>query len=136
MSLWHRILYQLGLRQDAGPRSYTFEEPLHTTLISLAEQQGRRPEELAADLLSAGFARQRSADDMWLHWQSLSPREQDVTALACLGYTNRQMAARLGISPETVKTHLHNALVKFDLHGRSELRLSLSAWDFSAWERR
>jgi len=41
----------------------------------------------------------------------------------------------MSISPETVKTHLHNAMVKFNLHSRSDLRLLLAVWDFSAWGR-
>ena len=65
---------------------------------------------------------------------SLTPREQDVAALACLGYTNRQIAARLGISPDTVKTHVRNLLHKFELHSKDELRSLLQDWDFSAWE--
>jgi DNA-binding CsgD family transcriptional regulator len=134
MSLWYRILYRLGLRRDPGLHSYTFDEPLHTTILSLAEQQKRSPEEITSELLAAGLAHQHTADDLWQRWQSLSPREQEVIAFACLGYTNRQMAARLGISPETVKTHLHNALVKFNLHSRDELRTRMENWDFSGWE--
>ena len=69
-------------------------------------------------------------------WDALSVREQEVTALSCLGYTNRQIAGRLGIAEETVKTHVKNALVKFGLHGKAELRRVLEGWDFSGWERR
>ncbi len=70
----------------------------------------------------------------WRHWQLLSPREQEVTALACRGVTNRQIAARLGVSEETVKTHVRNALVKFNLHGKGELRMAQGEWDFSEWK--
>jgi hypothetical protein len=34
----------------------------------------------------------------------------------------------------TIKTHVTNALIKFDLHSKGELRLALDEWDFSAWE--
>jgi DNA-binding CsgD family transcriptional regulator len=50
-----------------------------------------------------------------------------------LNFTNRQIAARLQITPETVKTHVRNVLHKFDLHSKAELRRSLADWDFSAW---
>jgi DNA-binding CsgD family transcriptional regulator len=56
-----------------------------------------------------------------------------VTALTCLHYTNRQMAGRIHISSETVKTHIVNILVKFHLHSKAELRQALSDWDFSNW---
>ncbi len=52
----------------------------------------------------------------------------------CLGYSNRQIAARLYISPETVKYHLHNILIKYKLKSRTQLQQTLKEWDFSAWE--
>ena len=55
-------------------------------------------------------------------------------ALVCLGYTNRQIAARLVISVETVKSHIRNILYKFNLHSKRELGLLLGDWDFSAWD--
>jgi DNA-binding CsgD family transcriptional regulator len=48
--------------------------------------------ELWESLLSRlGYPRAK----LYERWQLLSPREQEVTALPCQGYTNRQMAARL-----------------------------------------
>jgi len=63
----------------------------------------------------------------------LTPRQQQTAALACLNFTNRQIAARLGISPQTVKTHIRNLLHRFDLHSKAELRQVLADWDFSEW---
>jgi DNA-binding CsgD family transcriptional regulator len=59
---------------------------------------------------------------------------KDVVALVCLEYTNSQIASRLNISPDTVKARLANAFRKFDVHKRSDLRLLMAHWDFSAWE--
>jgi two-component system nitrate/nitrite response regulator NarP len=64
----------------------------------------------------------------------LSPREQQVVALTCLNLTNRQIAAKLVITPETAKTHVRNILRKFNLHSKVELREALSDWDFSDWD--
>ena len=50
------------------------------------------------------------------------------------GCTNRQIAARLVLSPETVKTHLRSVLHKFGLRSKAELRQALAGWDFSGWE--
>jgi DNA-binding CsgD family transcriptional regulator len=135
MSLWSRIRYWLGIRDNAGTHYYELDAGLQTALEDLALREQRQVSEVVTEFVANGLDRRNSQDDILRSWQSLSPREQDVSALACLGYTNRQIAARLGISAETVKTHLHNALVKFNLHSRSELRLLLSYWDFSAWER-
>jgi len=92
-------------------------------------------EQVMVDFLSQGLAR-RQASQVYLEcWRSLSPREQQVAALVCLNYTNRQIAVRLHISPETVKTHVHNLLSKFDLHAKAELSQLLADWDFSAWDK-
>jgi DNA-binding CsgD family transcriptional regulator len=126
-------MYLIGLRPNLGPRTFEISESLHTTLSTLAKHEGRPEHDLLPDLLAAGLTHYYSADELWNKWESLSPRERDVTALTCLGYTNRQIAFRFGISTETVKTHIHNVLVKFQMHSKSELRLVMSEWDFSAW---
>jgi DNA-binding CsgD family transcriptional regulator len=72
-------------------------------------------------------------DGLLARWGFLSAREQQVAALTCLNFTNRQIAARLRITPETAKTHVRNVLRKFDLHSKAELRRALADWDFSAW---
>ena len=133
MSLWHRLLYRLGLRRDPRPRYYPLSQSLHTTLVTLAEHAGRRADELAEDVLSSGLEHYYQRDALWAVWLDLTPREHDVTALTCLGLTNRQIAARLGIAPETVKTHVTNALRKFGLHSKADLRVALAEWDFGDW---
>jgi len=134
MAFWHRILFRLDLRPDPGPHTYKLDADLHTALEDLAQREKRPANEVVSELVASGLDRRFSQDDLLQRWQVLSPREQDVTALACLGYTNQQIAIRLSVSPETVKTHLHNAMLKFNLHSRSELRLRLATWDFSSWE--
>jgi DNA-binding CsgD family transcriptional regulator len=124
----------LGLRGGSGARSFELDETLHTAVVNLADEERRPAEDVTTDLLAAGLAQRHTRDALYQHWQGLSAREQEVTALTCLGYTNRQIAARLGISPETVKSHVKNALVKFNMHGKSEVRKALEGWDFSEWE--
>jgi len=53
------------------------------------------------------------SQDLWNCWQSLSPREQEVTALVCLGYTNGEIASKLKVSPTTIKSHVRNILPNF-----------------------
>jgi len=77
---------------------------------------------------------QNQASEISRRWTALSQREQEVTALTCLGYTNREIAEKLVISPDTVKTHLKNILYKFDLHRKDDLRMLLIDWDFESWE--
>lgn len=133
MSLWHKLLYWLGLRRDPGPHYYEVSASLHATLSELARRSGKPEEALAKDLLASGLNYYSSRDSFWEVWKALTPREQDVTALTCLGYTNRQIAAALGIAVETVKTHIANALRKFSLRSKADLRVALAEWNFNAW---
>ncbi|MEW6406351.1 MAG: LuxR C-terminal-related transcriptional regulator [Chloroflexota bacterium] len=133
MSIWQRLLYLIGLRPTPGPRTYEISESLQVTLSTLAKHEGRSEQELIPDILAAGLTQYRSIDELWPQWETLSPREQDVTALTCLGLTNRQIAARLLLSPQTVKSHIRTALLKFGVSTKAELRHILANWDFSAW---
>ncbi len=121
----------------SGPRTYRFNanESLQVTLSTLSTDEGRPETELIPDILAAGLTQYAANERLWNIWESLSPREKDVTALACLSYTNREIGARLHISPETVKDRLKSVFRKFKVHRRSDLRILLSHWDFSEWER-
>jgi len=53
----------------------------------------------------------------------LSPREQEVLHEVALGRTNREIAERLQIGEETVKTHVARTLSKLSLQHRTQLAL-------------
>ena len=52
---------------------------------------------------------------------SLTPRERDVLRLIARGYTYKELARRLSISPKTVETHVSAVLRKLQLSSRHEL---------------
>lgn len=131
MSLWQKLLRALGL--EGARRTFELEQPLVDALQSLAEQERRPQDEVAAELLSVALAQRQAAEENLRIWHALSTREQQVTALICLNYTNRQIANRLVLSPETVKTHVRNVLRKFGVHSKAQLRQALSEWDFEGW---
>jgi predicted ATPase/DNA-binding CsgD family transcriptional regulator len=54
-------------------------------------------------------------------WDSLTPAERDVVDLAVSGLTTPQIAARLFVSPNTVKTHLSQVYAKLDISSRAQL---------------
>jgi DNA-binding NarL/FixJ family response regulator len=54
---------------------------------------------------------------------ALSPREEEVFRCVALGLRNAEIAARLAISEETVKTHLHRIFRKLGVRDRVELAL-------------
>ena len=106
---------------------------MQVTLTTLAQHEGRPEDELIQNLLAAGLTHYYETEELWKQWESLSPREKEVAALVCLGHTNKGIAEKLVISPETVKTHLRNALNKFNMNSKAELRSALQDWDFDAW---
>jgi DNA-binding CsgD family transcriptional regulator len=135
MKALNDLLVRLGIKRGAGSRYFELEERLQTKLLDLAAEEKRPAGELETELIEAGLAQRQSKNEWVKCWQSLSAREQQVAALTCLGYTNLQIAVRLMIAEETVKTHMRNLLVKFNLHGKANLRQALSEWDFSEWEK-
>jgi DNA-binding CsgD family transcriptional regulator len=137
MSIWERFLYLIGKRPTPDPRTYhvNLSDSLQVTLTTIAQDEGRPEQDLIPELLNAGLDQYTSKERVWKKWNSLSPREKDVAAFVCLGYTNRQIGARLGISPETVKDRLESVFRKFNINKRTELRLIFANWDFGEWER-
>jgi DNA-binding NarL/FixJ family response regulator len=131
-TLWKRLLRALGI--DAPERkAFELDVDLIEVVQDLAEREQRPAQDVVADLLSIALSHQSSSNDLVRRWNSLSPREQEVAALICLNLTTGQIATRLHISPETVKTHAHNILVKFGINSRGQLRMLLAEWDFSDW---
>ena len=106
---------------------------LANEVLALAERERREPDEVILSLLWQALKERRVAARTRRSWDSLSPREKQVAALICQGLTSRQTAAKLFISPETVKTHARHILRKFGLRSRIDLRKHLQGWDLSAW---
>jgi DNA-binding CsgD family transcriptional regulator len=133
MTFWKLLLQKLGRRSIK--RRYELDQAAVQSLRILAERQHRKEEDLAADLLSFALAQHEITDIYLESWKRLSEREQQITALICLQYTNQQIANRLSISPHTVKSHVRNISHKFGLKTKADLRQALANWDFSAWDR-
>ncbi len=134
MSIRTHLMNWLGSKKTYSLRTYTLSEPLQLKLTSLATCEQRTEQELAEEIFAAGLDQFQQTSVLWDHWRSLTRREQQVAALVSLGYSNKQVGTRMFITAETVKYHLHNVLLKYQLKSRTQLQQLLKEWDFSAWE--
>jgi DNA-binding NarL/FixJ family response regulator len=132
LTFWQHLRANLGFRAETR-QSFLLDKELQQSLEQLAARERRSQEEVMFDLLTCALAQRQAAEMNLRRWRELSPRERQVAALICLDLTNRQIAGRLTISPETVKTHVRHILEKFQVRSKLSLRMVLSDWDFSEW---
>ncbi|MEO3834448.1 LuxR C-terminal-related transcriptional regulator [Nonomuraea sp. B10E8] len=113
------LLYGTWLRRDR--RRNDAREPLHSAL-EIFERLRAKPwaERAGAELRAAGEARQAQAAAPDL-LDRLTPQELNVVRLAAKGLSNRDIGARLFVSPRTVGYHLYNAYPKLGVASRTEL---------------
>ena len=58
--------------------------------------------------------------------QALSPRQRQTFVLMAAGLSNAQIASELGLSVNTVKSHLHHGYQLLEVAGRAEARRRLA----------
>jgi DNA-binding NarL/FixJ family response regulator len=97
---------------EAGATTYLLKDQLGDDLIPIIRQVnfGERPipQEVARKLVER------------IHLQTLTPREVEVLDLVSKGMRNKEIAARLFVSEDTVQGHVKSILAKFEVHDRSE----------------
>jgi DNA-binding NarL/FixJ family response regulator len=98
---------------DSGARGYALKEgtprELTAALQTVADGGTYVDPRLRPALLSERATRSQSV---------LSKRECEIMALLAEGLTGEQVAERLVLSPDTVKTHIRNAMTKLEAHTR------------------
>jgi FixJ family two-component response regulator len=80
------------------------------------------------DAVYAAFERDRAWRELdgrnqesRIRLEALSPREREVMNFVIAGLLNKQIAAKIGLSEETVKVHRHNLMKKLGLRSVPEL---------------
>lgn len=102
----------LGLAQSLWPNT-----------LNLADATAGKPGSVS-DAASAAFKGNEgnSLDDaMERLGTPLTARELDVVRLVLSGFSNKEVASRLSLSPETVKVHRRNFYTKLNIKSQSEL---------------
>ncbi len=132
-----RFLQRLGQlfkqrKQGKDTRAFSYDGQFAMTLTEIARRQNRDQNDVLQSILKAGVDEILRNDKYTAAWETLSPREKEVTALICLGYSSYEVASILCISYDTVRTHSKHIYVKFGLK-RKELREALKDWRFEEW---
>jgi len=96
---------------DAGAASYLLKDTISRSLIEVIREvhAGHRP-------LPEGVAKRLAARPSQ---GDITPRELAVLTLIANGHSNKEVAAALSISTETVHAHLRNVFTKLDVSDRT-----------------
>jgi len=97
---------------ESGARGYLLKDTTKEELVDAVRQIHKGERHLSQAVAS------RLADR--LIRPRLTPRELDVLRLVSRGRSNKEMAAAMFISEETVKTHMKSLFQKLDVHDRAE----------------
>ena len=117
----------LGLAASTGIRQMVMDAPeveaLLADFLEFAQRHGTSRETVAyASEITDRWNELRKADGQQPKRTSaaLSPREIGIVELIGQGQSNKEIARRLGIAPETVKTHIKSVFTKLGVERRTQ----------------
>ena len=119
--------------REKAKRRFELREELALRLHDVAAEEGRSEDEVLEELVGNAHSDQSSRRDRDEHWDGLSEREREVTALICMGNKTKESARILGISRHTVHSHLKSIYHKTGVRSMAELRLLFDGWNFEQW---
>jgi DNA-binding NarL/FixJ family response regulator len=113
---------------QAGAFGYILKDADHAEFLRIIRATARG-EHVLSPFMPDRFARtavaaaERARDEQ-IGWSSLTEREREILACAAAGLGNKEIADRLCVSVDTVKTHLHHIYRKLSVNGRVEAVLA------------
>ena len=112
---------------QAGARGYLLKDSADTDLVKAvsATAEGKSFFSPAvARLMLDDYVQRLAEKGIEDRYETLSEREREVFQLVAEGYSTKEVADLLHISPATVETHRAHIMEKLDLHSTAELVLS------------
>ncbi len=106
---------------DAGVRGYILKNARETDLIAAVRTVAAGGTIVSPELAQAMSATGNAEDDD--RFSKLSAREIQVLRLIAMGRSNKEIAAILGVSANTVAVHRTNLMATLDIHKAAELVL-------------
>jgi two-component system, NarL family, response regulator len=97
---------------EAGAISYLLKDTLAEKIVAIIREVAGGGRPIPPEIA------QRLTDRMFQ--AALTPREVEVLRLVAKGMRNKEIAAELKISDETVQGHVKNILAKLSVHDRTE----------------
>ena len=122
--IWREISKRLHRK-----RTFALDSATYKSLQLIADREQSTPEQVAARLFEFAIREQDLQTGALRYWEDLTPRQKQVVAHICQRDTDRQIAAALHITPNTVKSHVKTILEKYQLATRADLRQLMSPWD-------
>ena len=104
----------LGEALDAGVRGFVLKEAPLADLVTAVERVAGG-DAYVDPVLAGAIVHEQLGDRV----PSLTPRERQVLSFLADGLSNDEIARELHISPETVRTHVRNAMSKLDADTRT-----------------
>jgi two-component system, NarL family, response regulator NreC len=111
----------------AGARGYLLKDAVEEELIQAIEQVQKGESFFSpaiAKLIQDRYSRDVRSRQVEDRYDLLTQRERQIYQLLAEGNSNKEVAARLGLSLHTVETHRAHIMEKLDVHSPAELALS------------
>jgi DNA-binding NarL/FixJ family response regulator len=99
---------------DAGARGYLLKNAMDVDLAAAVKEIAAGKQVLGPGLLT-------SAPPPADNYERLTPRERQILQLIAQGHSNKEIAAMLGLSVNTVSVHRANLMEALDIHRTAEL---------------
>jgi two-component system, NarL family, response regulator LiaR len=108
---------------EAGALGYMLKDISAANLLQAIRIVSQDQPSLSPDVAMKLMKRYASRAEVSIQEELLTPREEDVLVLIAKGFSNKEVASRLGLSDPTVRTHVSSILGKLGLTNRTQAAL-------------